>query len=422
MEWVERNIGEVCDLGGGEVKTGPFGSQLHQSDYEEEGIPVVMPKDIIDGYVDESTIARVSDDHVNRLSRHKLSLGDIVYGRRGDIGRQALVRKKNVGWLCGTGCLRITLGSAPIDSEFLHLYLRQPDVIKWISNQAIGATMPNLNTSILRGIPIRFPKDKDYQKELAATLTTYDNLIENNNRRIAILEEMAQSLYREWFVKFRFPGHEDVKFIDSPLGKIPEGWEVQNLSKVINIDRGRSYKSSELVEEGGYSFLNLKNVAREGGFRRDGLKRYNGPFKPHQVAKPNDIIMAVTDMTQERAIIARPARVPNMGIEEFIISMDLVKITVKEGYEESFIYSLLRYSDFPHVVKQFANGANVLHLSPKVIEEYQAIIPSASLRKLFSENIKPTHQIQDKLERKNDNLKKQRDMLLPKLISGNIKL
>ncbi|MGD9663578.1 MAG: restriction endonuclease subunit S, partial [Porticoccaceae bacterium] len=122
MAWVDSTLGEICDVGGGEIKTGPFGSQLHQSDYEEVGTPVVMPKDIIEGRIEEAGIARVGASHVERLTQHKLKLGDIVYGRRGDIGRQALVRHENIGWLCGTGCLKITLGcQSPIDSRYLHL-------------------------------------------------------------------------------------------------------------------------------------------------------------------------------------------------------------------------------------------------------------------------------------------------------------
>ena len=99
------------------MQTGPFGSQLHQSDYQESGVPVIMPADILDGKIDLTRIARVSESHVDRLKRHKLSKGDIVYGRRGDIGRQALIRDENTGWLCGTGCLRVTLGDAAVESH-----------------------------------------------------------------------------------------------------------------------------------------------------------------------------------------------------------------------------------------------------------------------------------------------------------------
>ena len=131
-EWVTATIGELCDQSGGKGQTGPFGSQLHESDYSDTGTPVVMPKDIVAGKISETSIARVAESHVDRLRRHKLSKGDIVYGRRGDIGRQALVRNENVGWLCGTGCLRITLNKAALGSEFLHRYLQLPEIIRWI--------------------------------------------------------------------------------------------------------------------------------------------------------------------------------------------------------------------------------------------------------------------------------------------------
>lgn len=147
-EWVSKTIGEISDKVGGEVKTGPFGSQLHQSDYQETGTPVVMPADIVNWQIDQTRIARVSGAHVRRLSKHNLSKGDIIYGRRGDIGRQALVRDENEGWLCGTGCLRITLENAPVVPHFLHPYLQVPEIVGWIQDQAIGATMPNTRTHI----------------------------------------------------------------------------------------------------------------------------------------------------------------------------------------------------------------------------------------------------------------------------------
>jgi type I restriction enzyme, S subunit len=231
-EWIVKTIGEICDLGNGKVQTGPFGSQLHQSDYQVEGYPFVMPKDIINGKIDESSVARVSINHVERLSKHKLSLGDILYGRRGDIGRQALVRRENVGWLCGSGCLRISLGNSPIDPKFFHFYLKLPEVMSWVENQAIGATMPNLNTKILRSVPVRYPTNIHHQQKIVAIVSAYDDLIENNDRRITLLEKTAEEIYREWFVRLRFPGHEQVTFHKG----IPEGWEIRPFSQVASIN------------------------------------------------------------------------------------------------------------------------------------------------------------------------------------------
>ncbi len=233
MDLSLNTLGAICDRVGGIIRTGPFGSQLHESDYTLEGIPVVMPKNIVDGKVSVEDIARINETNVERLAQHKLHSGDIVYGRRGDIGRRALITNKEEGWLCGTGCLRISLGNALLDPLFLYYYLGQPDVIKWIFNQAIGATLPNLNTEIIRSIQIKFLTLTTQQK-IASILSAYDDLIENNTRRIAILEEMAQSLYREWFVYFRFPGHEKKSMVESVLGMIPEGWEVVKLGEIAH--------------------------------------------------------------------------------------------------------------------------------------------------------------------------------------------
>ena len=177
--WCETTLGEVCDQVGGIIQTGPFGSQLHESDYSTEGIPVVMPKNIIEGRIATESVARVSPEHVERLSRHKLRSGDIVYGRRGDIGRQALIRPEQDGWMCGTGCLRLSFGESVLNPLYLHYYLRQDDVVSWITNQAVGATMPNLNTGILRTVPVRFPP-LPVQRRIAGILSAYDELMENS--------------------------------------------------------------------------------------------------------------------------------------------------------------------------------------------------------------------------------------------------
>ncbi len=252
--WLKKTIGEICDTAGGEVKTGPFGSQLHQSDYQETGIPVVMPTDIINGQIDQSKIARVSHSHVDRLYKHKISKGEIVYGRRGDIGRQALVRTENDGWLCGTGCLRINLGNATLIPEFLHLYLKMPEIIGWIYNQAIGATMPNLNTKILRRVPVWYPKSQNEQRKIASIIFAYDDLIENNKRRIALLEKMAEEIYREWFVRMRFPEYKKSIFKKG----IPKNWINIKISDIASFKYG--YTESAIYESSLPKFLRVKDI------------------------------------------------------------------------------------------------------------------------------------------------------------------
>src|SRR5258708_705836 len=109
-----KTLGEICEAVNGTIKTGPFGSQLHESDYVAEGTPVVMPRDIADGKVSIENISFIDDDMLGRLAHHRLKKGDIVYGRRGDIGRRALITEREEGWLTGTGSIRLSFGDSII--------------------------------------------------------------------------------------------------------------------------------------------------------------------------------------------------------------------------------------------------------------------------------------------------------------------
>jgi type I restriction enzyme S subunit len=173
-----RKLGDIADEAGGTVRTGPFGSQLHEADYTPEGTPIVMPKNLLGGRIDTSDIARIPDEIVQKVAQHRLSEGDIVYGRRGDIGRRAFIRRQQAGWICGTGCLRISIQGGPLHPRYLHQYLGKPDIVALIAGRAIGATMPNLNTSILRDVPVAVPA-RELQEQFTRIAETNDELIEN---------------------------------------------------------------------------------------------------------------------------------------------------------------------------------------------------------------------------------------------------
>jgi hypothetical protein len=166
----------------------------------------------------------------------------------------------------------------------------------------------------------------------------------------------------------------------------------------------------------------LKCLVRDGGFRRSGLKRYTGEFKDIHVAKKGDIVMAVTDMTQERRIVARAALVPTLDNDFGIFSMDLVRIEPKPDLPKTFLYSFLRYSSFADEVKQHANGVNVLHLSPDRITDFRFPAPPADLMRRFAGFVAPVLEEIDTLANKIDNLRRTRDLLLPRLLSGQIVL
>jgi type I restriction enzyme S subunit len=155
--WNFSTLAQVTSAAGGSIQTGPFGSQLHASDYVDDGIPVVMPKDILGRRVNIDTVARTTPENVERLARHKLKVGDIVFSRRGDVERHALITNHEVGWLCGTGCLLVRPGPKWPSPTFLSMLLDATQARTWLVQHAVGATMPNLNTGILGSVPVIVP-------------------------------------------------------------------------------------------------------------------------------------------------------------------------------------------------------------------------------------------------------------------------
>jgi type I restriction enzyme S subunit len=257
--WRATTLGGICQESGGDIQTGPFGSQLHASDYVETGIPSIMPANIKDGRISEEGIARITPSDAERLSRYLVRGGDIVYSRRGDVERCALVRHHQTGWLCGTGCLRVRPGSGVIESDFCAHFLSHPETREWISRHAIGATMPNLNTQILSAVPVLLPPSTE-QKAIAHILGTLDDKIELNRKTNETLEAMARALFQSWFVDFdpvrakaegRPTGLPDEisdlfpdSFEESELGEIPKGWEVRPLGDMIELAYGKPLKGT----------------------------------------------------------------------------------------------------------------------------------------------------------------------------------
>ena len=163
--WKVTDLESICAEKNG-VQTGPFGSQLHEADYSDEGVPVVMPKNLIGFRIRKDGIAHIPEGTAEKLSRHRMQPSDIVYGRRGDIGRRAFVMPHQAGWFCGTGCLRIRPNPQAVNAWFLFNYLGQDDVLGMIAGRAQGVTMPNLNTGMLATLPVRLPP-RDLQDSFA---------------------------------------------------------------------------------------------------------------------------------------------------------------------------------------------------------------------------------------------------------------
>lgn len=368
-------------------------------------------------HVEKETLllSSIDDSSETDSSKRKFEPYDVLFGSLRPYFKK--VYKPSFNGVCSTD-ITVLRAKKGVDPSFLKHLIASYEFIEIASNYSNGSRMPRAKWSDLKKLDWYLPKSND-QIKIGALLEDYSILIENNRRRIEILEKMAQLLYREWFVEFRFPGHEKHKYVDSELGNIPNGWIVSKVSDVAKISRGISYRSDNLVDTG-TSFFTINCLYRNGGFKLDGLKFYEGNYKESQLIKSNEIIIGVTDMTQARLIVGSVARIPSSGIGNGLISMDLVRAKAKTGFSNEYVYSMLRYSDFTRTVKEFANGANVLHLSPKHIEKFQFVLPDKEVRDQFIEIMSPIYQLMDNLVQENVLLTQTRDLLLPKLMSGEI--
>jgi type I restriction enzyme, S subunit len=171
--WTATTLPKACEQGGGSIQTGPFGTQLHAADYVNEGVPSIMPSDLRDNRIEPESISRIREQDAERLKTYRVQAGDVVYSRRGDVERRSLIRHSENGWLCGTGCLRIRFGPRGLNPFFGASYLGTLESRAWVVRHAVGATMPNLNTSILGALPMIAPPS-ELQSRFAEIVGPWD--------------------------------------------------------------------------------------------------------------------------------------------------------------------------------------------------------------------------------------------------------
>jgi type I restriction enzyme S subunit len=195
-EWKEVQLSVIAD-----VQTGPFGSQLHASDYVAAGVPVIMPNSIGPRMsLDESTMSFITEDDAERLARYRVREGDIVFSRRGDVDKCVYIDARKAGWFCGTGCLFARIIDTEVDPTFAAYQFDGPELKHWLRAHAVGTTMPNLNSKILSWAPVSVPSLPE-QRAIASVLSSLDAKIDLLHRQNKTLEAMAETLFRQWFVE-----------------------------------------------------------------------------------------------------------------------------------------------------------------------------------------------------------------------------
>lgn len=255
--WTLETLSSVVIPDG--LQTGPFGSQLKASEYATDGVPVIMPKDMKNGRVSTASIARIPEAVAeSRLSPHRTQSGDLLFARRGEIGRCALITSQELGWVCGTGCLRARPGRKVHPAFLLHQIL-DAKATSWLTDMAVGQTMLNLNTQILSELPIALPPLPE-QKKIAAVLSSVDAAIEKTEAVIAQLQVVKKAMMEQLLTK-GLPGRH-TRFKQTDLGVIPEDWEVVSLGSVIDgIDAGWSPQcESRPAANGEWGVLKISSV------------------------------------------------------------------------------------------------------------------------------------------------------------------
>jgi type I restriction enzyme S subunit len=384
-------------------------------------IPLVKGENLHQGYIDWESAKRWAASDWNKFSKYQLKENDIVVA----MDRPWIESGLKWSWIKSNYPKSLLVqrvsrirAKGELDQFFLRYVIGGRLFESYIKPIVTGVNVPHISGTQIGNFAFGFPT-RPIQKKIAAILSAYDDLIENNNRRIAMLEKMAEELYREWFVRMRFPGHEKVKIIKG----VPEGWEVTEAGKYFKLAKGRSYSSDEIsdfpISENHLPFINLKNFNRGGGYRPGGIKYYCGKFNDNQIVKGDSIVLAVTDMTQDRAIIGRVARIPVGGFLKGTISCDVTKI-IPQNISNHFLYALLRYSSYSQSLKEFANGANVLHLKPDLASTQKILIPCSELRLAFDKIYSPILKKIDACLLSQQNLQTSRDRLLSRLMSGKL--
>src|SRR4030042_2444885 len=425
--WLKMRLGEI-GVKKGSV-SGPFGSNIHSKFYTSFGIPIIRGNNLtinMSGgrYIDNDYIF-LSKEKAEELSQSEALPEDIIITARGTIGQTGIIPKnsKYQKYILSANQLRFRINKEIADPIFVYYQLSSRKLVRTMQNVQVGVGVPNLNLKNTRELLIFIPEDINKQKRIAGALSTFDDKIELNNKINQNLEQMAQAIFKEWFVNFKFPGYERTKMINSELGKIPEGWKVRKIGDVAKISKGLSYSSNEIKENNkGVPMINLANFVRGGGFKIDGVKFFSGKYKDSNLVKSGDIIIALTDLTSNREVIGHPARVPDVkGWNKVLISLDVCSIKTQDILK-TFLYYLILRRNFSYFMASSAPGTNVSHLHLSLINDYFFILPLAKVLTNFFDLIKPIFHRVDKLSSENQKIANLRDLFLPKLMSGEIGL
>jgi type I restriction enzyme S subunit len=424
-------IGALLSRDGGSVKTGPFGTTLKAKEYSKEGVPLISVGEI--GYgslrIHDST-PRAPREVIERLPEYVLQAGDIVFGRKGAVDRSAMVKPEQAGWFLGSDGIRLRLPNT-CEARFIAYQLQSHEARTWLLQHATGTTMASLNQSTIERLPIVLPPLPE-QRAIAHILGTLDDKIELNRRTNETLEAMARTLFKSWFVDFdpvrakavgRDPGLPrplaelfPVRFVDSGLGEIPEGWKAGTIGDLAEVAGGSTPSTKEPAywEGGTHHWVTPKDLSTlavpvlldtERRITDAGLAQIGSGLLP-----------IGTVLLSSRAPIGYLAltEVP------VAINQGFIAMKSRKGVPNLF---LLLWVHFAHdEILSYANGSTFLEISKTNFRPIPALAPPNPVLGAFDHLVRPVYQRIVTNERESLTLAALRDTLLPGLISGELRL
>jgi type I restriction enzyme S subunit len=363
-----------------------------------------------DGHLDLSDIRHIAEEDYSTWTRRvEPKPGDIVFTYEATLNRYAIIPQGFRGCL-GRRMALIRTDPEKVDTRFLLYYFFAPawrEVIK--KNMMTGATVDRIPLITFPNFPVSIPP-LPIQRRIASILSAYDELIENNQRRIKILETMARALYREWFVHFRFPGYESVPRVASPLGEIPQGWEVRKLGDVAEVNRAQ-INARTAPEE--LHYIDISSVSPG---QIDSITTYafaDAPGRARRIVQHGDVLWScVRPNRRSHAQVMYPE--PNT-----IASTGFAVLTAtKVPY--AFLYFATTTDDFVAYLTNNATGAAYPAVTAQTFEKAELIIASTALLRQFGDVTIPMAEKIHTLQCQIQNLRRSRDLLLPRLLSGQI--
>lgn len=437
--WREATIEDVSE----KVAMGPFGSSIKIETFVDDGVPVISGQHLHGSMVDDQLgFNFITEEHARKLQNANVRRGDIIFTHAGNIGQVAYISSNSIydRYVISQRQFYMRCDRSQVLPEFVVSYFKTPEGQHKLLANTSQTGVPSIAqpVSYLRTITIPVPPLEE-QRAIAHILGTLDDKIELNRRMSETLESMARALFKSWFVDFepvrakmerRNPGLSQsiadlfpARLVDSEFGEIPEGWKVVTLGDIAETVNGRSYKSADL-EESNTALVTLRSFARGGGYRPDGLKAYTGTYRPEQVVRPGEVVVACTDVTQAAEVIGRPAIVqPTSRYNTLVASLDTAIVRpTGDSVGCAFLYCLMRTDQFVDHTLAHTTGTTVLHLAKNAIPSFSFACPPQEIVDRFQSISQSALERVRLIGKESETLADVRDTLLPKLISGELRV